>query len=93
MPFKKQVGRVITKATSLPTKASIEEENLDVSIDVNVTARSLTEEETKYFTTLDSGLLTLHGTIRPRNNVCKIIFTLNTIASRVYILALKARTF
>jgi hypothetical protein len=93
MPIKKQVGRVITKATSLPFKASNKEENLVISIDVNVTTRSLPDEETKYFTTLDSSLLMLYRTIRLYNNIRKVNFTLNTIASRVYISTLKARTF
>ena len=93
MPFKKQVGKVITKATTLPFKALDNKEHLVTSIDINVTTRSLLDKNTKYFTTLDSSLLILYRTIRPYNNVYKITFTLNTIALGIYISTLKARTF
>ncbi|KAL2035927.1 hypothetical protein VTO58DRAFT_101845 [Aureobasidium pullulans] len=61
--------------------------------DVTATKGLLVYENTEYFAALDSGLLTLHGTIGPTNNVRKVQFTLDTAASSVYISASKARSF
>jgi hypothetical protein len=68
-------------------------ENPVASTDWNATAGSETNETVEYCAALDGGLLTLQGTVGPRNNTRKILFTLDTAATLIYMSATKAKAF
>lgn len=93
MPVKKIEGEGALEASPSPIEASNEEGSLVASLDEAATTDSSDVESVDYLNALDSGLLELHGTIGPPNNVRKARFTLDTAASGVYISSSKAKSF
>jgi hypothetical protein len=63
------------------------------STDWNATAGTETYETVEYCAALDSSLLTLQGVAGPRNNSRKVLFTLDTAATSIYMSATKANAF
>jgi surface antigen len=52
-----------------------------------------TDETVEYCAALDGGLLTLQGTVGLRDNTRKILFTLDTAATSIYMATNKAKSF